>query len=385
MPYFHPAEAFGGPVRVTFDVSKELAKRGHEVVVFTSDAKNLERRLDLENAEADGVRIHYLRNLSMFLVKRSKLFVTINLPKMLKSNLKSFSVVHLHEYTTYQNIVAHYFAKKYGIPYLLQAHGSLPKIGRKARKWAYDALFGSRLLRDASRVVALSQVEAEQFRQAGVPDERITIVPNGIDLSEYANPPSKGSFKKKLNIPSSKKMILYLGRVHVTKGIDFLIKSYAYMIKKMKCNNTLLLIAGPDDGYLAKAKSLADSLGVSESVLFTGFINDKDKLEALVDADLFVTPSFHGFPMTFLEACAVGTPIITTTLGDRLNWINGNVGYVTPPTYRDLARAAYEIISNTELADSFSRNCKLIVGTDFSLENTVDKLEHIYREVTDPN
>ncbi len=188
--------------------------------------------------------------------------------------------------------------------------------------------------------------------------------------------------KKRFNIQDDKKIILYLGRIHKTKGIDLLIKAHAYMIEKMKCDNILLVIAGPDDGYLAEAKSLVDSAGTSDSVLFTGFINSKDKLAAFVDADMFVTPSFYGFPVTFLEACAVGTPIITTTLRDTLDWINGNVGYVTPPTYYALAKAICTLLSDTELAEKFSRNCRLMVRNDFSLENTVDKLEHIYGEVT---
>lgn len=68
-----------------------------------------------------------------------------------------------------------------------------------------------------------------------------------------------------------------------------------------------LVIAGPDDGYLAEAKSLCDSLSISDSVLFTGFISGEDKLKALVDSDVFITPSFLGFLVTFLEACATGT------------------------------------------------------------------------------
>jgi len=199
-PYFYPAEAFGGPVKVAFDVGRELVRRGHEVVVFTSDAKDLENRLDVERDEIEGMQVYYFRNLFMSLVKWSKLFITPDLPKKMMSDLKSFDIVHVHEYTTYQNIVVHHFAKKFGVPYVLQAHGSLPKIGRQARKWIYDAFFGSTLLRDASKVIALSEIEAEQYKCAGVPAEKIAIVPNGIDLTEYSDLPPKGSFKKKFGL-----------------------------------------------------------------------------------------------------------------------------------------------------------------------------------------
>ncbi|MDI6846757.1 MAG: glycosyltransferase family 4 protein [Candidatus Bathyarchaeia archaeon] len=106
-----------------------------------------------------------------------------------------------------------------------------------------------------------------------------------------------------------------------------------------------------------------------------------DKMAALVDSDVFVTPSFYGFPMTFLEACAVGTPIITTTLRDHLPWIDGNVGCVTSPNLSEMAEAMYRIISNEELREKFSRNCKRFVKSEFSLEKAAEKLEQVYKEV----
>jgi len=96
---------------------------------------------------------------------------------------------------------------------------------------------------------------------------------------------------------------------------------------------------------------------------------------------VFVTPSFYGFPMTFLESCAVGTPIVTTSLGDTLEWIDGNVGYVTRPTPRDLAEAVYRIISDDELRRKFSRNCIKVVISNFSLEKVVERLESLYEEI----
>jgi len=115
--------------------------------------------------------------------------------------------------------------------------------------------------------------------------------------------------------------------------------------------------------------------------VFTGFISSEDKLMALVDADVFVTPSFYGFPMTFLESCAVGTPIVTTSLGDTLEWIDGNIGYVTRPTPRDLAEAIYRITSDDELRRKFSRNCIKVMISNFSLEKVIERLEKLYGEV----
>jgi glycosyltransferase involved in cell wall biosynthesis len=377
-----PDNLWTGPHRVVFDISKHLAKKGHNVTVCTSDMVNIRTKITASAKNVfDDFEIVRVKNVSSHLWNATGLLITPALNKFLSEHIQDYDLIHIHEYTTYQNIVVHKYAKKYGVPYILQAHGSVPKIGKRFRKWLYYVTFGYNVLQDASKVIALSQTEAQQYRRIGVSEEKIAIIPNGIDLSEYADLPLKGSFRKKFNIPENNRIILYLGRIHKTKGIELLVKAYAYLLKSMKYDDALLVIAGPDDGYLAEIKSLSAHLNVSDSVLFTGFISTSDKLKALVDADVFVTPSFYGFPVTFLEACVVGVPIITTTQGDTLEWINDYVGYVTPPEYCDLAKAAHRILSDIELAERFSRNCRKIVKSAFSLDTVMDKMEQAYKEV----
>jgi glycosyltransferase involved in cell wall biosynthesis len=383
IPYFRPAYAFGGSLEVVYQISKELVRRKHKVVVYTSDAKDSRSRLRMSPDDIiDGIEVHRFRNLALMPIRKFRLYITPRLISRAKEEAKEFDVIHFHMYRTFQNIIVAYYAKKYGVPYILQAHGSPPRIMTKQKlKLVYDVLFGYRLLRDAAKVIALSKIEAEQYKRMGVPDEKIAIIPNGIDLSEYAELPPKGSFKRKFGIPEDRKIILYLGRIHKTKGIDLLVRAYAHLKNEMRCRDVVLVIAGPDDGYLSEAKALANSLGLNNSVMFTGFISSEDKLMALVDAEVFVTPSFYGFPMTFLEACAVGTPIVTTSLGDTLEWIDRNVGYVAQPTPSDLAEAIYRIISDDELRRRFSKNCIEIVKSEFAIDKVVKRLEKVYDEV----
>ena len=379
---FNP-EVASGAAKVVYCVSKELARRGHNVVYYTSDMKDKDTRW-LQNTWTivNGIKVQYFKTVCSILARKLKIYITPSLIKPNKRFFQKINVIHLHGYISFQCIVIYHYARKYGVPYVLQAHGSLPRVGAWRRlKWIYDILFGYRLLRGASRVIALSNVEAEQYKRVGVPKEKITIIPNGIDLSEYVELPPKGVFKKKFNIPEDRKIILYLGRINKTKGIDLLVRAYAHLKNEMKCRDVVLVIAGPDDGYLSEAKALANSLGVYNSAMFTGFISSEDKLKALVDAEVFVTPSFYGFPMTFLEACTVGTPIVTTSLGDTLEWIDRNVGYVAHPTPRDLAEVIFRIISDDELRSRFSKNCTEIVKSEFAIEKVVERLEQVYEEI----
>jgi len=378
-PILDPSSLWAGSHRVVFDVSRTLVRRGHDVTVCTSDMINVRTRIkNLENTfnEFEIIRV---KNISVYLSTKFDLLFTPELNKFFSREIQNYDLIHAHEYTTYQNIVVHKFAKKYRIPYILQAHGSLVRIGKKFRKWVYDILFGYRVLRDASKVIALSKVEAEQYKRMGVPEEKIAIIPNGIDPSEYAHLPPKGAFKRKFNIDDDEKVVLYLGRIHESKGLDLLADAFSIVCKDI--NNVRLVVVGPDDGYATTFSRRISDLGIREKVLLTGFVKKRDKLAALIDSDVFVTPRFYGFPMTFLEACAVGTPIITTSFGDTLEWIDGNVGYVIQPTPQSLAEAIYRIVFDYKLRREFSRNCVNMVRSKFSLEKVGAKLEEVYKEV----
>ena len=378
VPYFPPAYAFGGPVKVAYQVSRELVKREHEVVAYTSDARDFGSRLNVESVKfVDGMRVHYFGNLALMLVKKFKLFITPQLVSRAKEEVEKFDVIHLHEYRTFQNIVVAHYAKKYGVPYVLQAHGSLLRIMAWQRlKWVYDVLFGYRLLRDASKVVALSRVEAQQYKAMGVPEEKIAIIPNGIDLSEYANLSPKGAFKRKFNIDEDEKVVLYLGRIHESKGLGLLTDAFSVVCKDL--NNVRLVVVGPDDGYAATFSRRISDLGIKGKVLLTGFVKKRDKLAALIDSDVFVTPRFYGFPVTFLEACLAGCPIVTTS--NELDWIHENVGYVVESSPIALAKAISNILQDERVYKRFKNNCRTTVK-NFDISTVASRLEDTYKSV----
>jgi len=384
VPYFSPAYAFGGPVKVAFQVSRELVKRGHQVVVWTSDAKDLDSRLTVKPVSiVDGIKVHYMRNLSMIPVKKSKIFITPELVSKVKEDIKEFDIVHLHEYRSFQNIVVHHYANKYGVPYVLQACGSLPRIIAKQRlKWIYDVLFGYRLLRDASKVLALSLMEAEQYSEMGVPNEKIAIIPNGIDLSDYVDLPPKFSFKENFNIPKDLKIVLYLGRIHEIKGIDFLVKAYAKLIEKFK--DILLVVVGPDDGYLDELRGLISSLNIADDVLFTGPLYEKDKFEAYVDADIFVLPSrYETFPNVVLEAYACSKPVIASDVMSIPDIVlHGKTGLLFRAGDKlELGKMISYMLTNTEEAEGMGHKAFKFVEEKFSLEKVVDSIEFLYETI----
>ena len=143
----------------------------------------------------DGIQVRRFRNISNSLAYCHNIFLS---PGMLLAgtSVSDFDVIHMHEYRTFQNALVHHYARKYGIPYLVQAHGALPRTVAKQRlKQFYDAACGYRTLRDAARVIALTETEASHYASLGVDEDRIEILPNGIDLGEFETLPERGEFR----------------------------------------------------------------------------------------------------------------------------------------------------------------------------------------------
>lgn len=300
--YFSPLHG-GGSINVAYNLSKHLAERGHEVTIFTSDFE-----LDKGYIHSlEGVRVvpfHCIANIGLMLISSK-------MKKQLKEEINNFDVIHIHNFRSYQNIIVHNYAKKYKIPYVLHAHGSVPRIiEKKGLKYLFDIFWGYKVLRDASKVIAVSNVEVDQYVKMGAPKEKIVIIPNGIEISSFNDLPEKGTFRKQYGI-SEKYIVLFLGRLHERKGIEFLIESFAELKKEM--NDVVLVVAGSDGGYRAKAEILINKLKLTEQVKFTGFIDEIDKFAAYVDADVLVYPAiFEIFGLVPFEAIMCGTPIIVT-------------------------------------------------------------------------
>lgn len=380
VPFYYPAKAFGGPVPVVGHISEELVRRGHEVIVYTTDAIDSSTRQKARYLEIRGVKVHYFRNLSNSLAWH-RLFFTPGLVSQLRKETKTFDVIHLQDYRTFQNIVAHHYAKKNGIPYVLQAHGSVGAFFQKGfLKRIFDTIWGRRILRDASKAIAVTKIEAEQLKNVGVSEDKIKIVPPGIDLSEFENLPKKGKFRHRYGLNSSQRIILYLARIHKIKGPDLLAKAFSRLLSKV--SDTQLVFVGPDDGYLPALKKLVKELGIEERVLFTGPLYGKEKLEAYVDADVYVLPSsYEIFGLTVLEACACGTPVVVTEACGLADWVDQRAGFkVACDEYR-LQETIGVLLTNEELRRQLGDRARELVREQFSWHKAAQQIEEIYTEL----
>jgi glycosyltransferase involved in cell wall biosynthesis len=379
--YFYPAWAYGGPPRNVFGLCQELVKRGHEVTVYTTDAFDEGHRIKEKQEVVDGIVIKRFRNISNYVAFHHRIFLTPGMIPAIKNNIKKFDIVHLNDFRTLQNLLVHYYAQQKGIPYVLQARGSLVNVITKQRlKQLFDIVAGYKLLREASRLIALALLEVEYYKKMGASEKKIDIVPNGIDLAQYENLPKRGSFKQKHGLSEKNQVILFLGRVHQRKGIDLLISAFAGLTKEF--NNARLVIAGPDDGYLPTLKSLTRQLGLDDRVLFVGGLYGEDKLAAYVDADVYaLTSSNEVFGVTILEAMSCGIPVVVSDDCGIADIIKNKAGLVSPYQKEPLTQALRTLLTDEKLRQRFSRNGKALVRERFSWTNIAEQMEQVYQKV----
>jgi len=369
IPYFNPK--FGGDVNVCANLARQLAMRHHEVTIITTD-------FNFDSQYADNIRKVGVNVIPLPCAARIGIFLySPQIKTWLEKNLKEFELIHLHNFRSYQNKEIHSFAMKYGVPYIVQAHGSvLPFFEKQKLKKLYDFVWGNRILRDASKLIALTETESEQYQRMGVPKNKIEIIPNGIDLAEFESLPAFGKFRKQYGIQENCNIILFVGRIHKSKGLDILIDAF-FDVSKDKIDSQLIII-GPDDGYLQQLKEKIEKLHLQKKIQVIGFISQKEKIQAFTDADVFITPSYAGFPITFLEACACGLPIITSIHGDSLTWINDNVGIVVDYDHNSLKNAIIQILTNKDLKTKFGENGKNLIKREFNWTVIIHSLEKTY-------
>ncbi|MEM1510616.1 MAG: glycosyltransferase family 4 protein [Thermofilaceae archaeon] len=147
-----------------------------------------------------------------------------------------------------------------------------------------------------------------------------------------------------------------------------------------------LVIAGPDDGYLNEAKNLAKTLNIDDSVMFTGPLYGRYKLEAYIDAYVYVLPSrYEIFGNTVLEAYACCTPVIASSVGGLSDLVvNGETGLLfEAENSEELAKNIYCLLNDSSKAAEMGLKGRKFVEENFRIDTVIKKLEHVYEEIVE--
>ena len=387
-PIFVPAKSNGLKV-MSHHIAQALAKRGHEVTVYTTDVDaGCSRLRNIQGLEKiDGMKVRYFKNVSNLLAYKYRGYLPVKMFRTVSKEISSFDIIHLHDFRHVLNVIVHHYAQKHAIPYVLDAHGSTPRIGRRVKRGLqrlFDLAFGYRLLRDASRVIALTEVMVNEYKEVGVEQGKIILLaPLPSDPEEFSQLPPSGNFRHKFGI-KEKHILMFFGRIHWVKGLDFLVESFHELAQHR--SDVILAIVGPDDGYKSTLEGLIERLHISDKVLFTGFLGGEEKLSALVDANVvFQISRYEAGPGASFEAILCNTPIIVskhTGAGEIVR--KTDTGYLVEYGNKDeLVDTVQKILDNPAEAMTKTQKAKDYIKTSLSTAKGIKNYENLYQEVVE--
>jgi len=367
-PHYWPV--VGGLENVVKALAEGMAKLGHEVHVITS-RYGAEGRPREE--VVNGVHVYRVKS---FRFGYPDLTYPLEYPAKV---LKNADVVQAY---SQNSLFTYVLAKKskelgktlsiyyLGVDYLRMHHNLLIRtIGYRYEKYVTE-----KLTKITDIALTTNMCESETLKvNYGIESE---VVPHGIDEQLVKMPKMDGKFRDKFGIEGN--VVAYIGRLHPTKGVDSLIRTFRRICNKVDDVN--LVIAGSgNERYVMKLHKLIKELGLEKYVHMLGRISEEDKIALIDVAKFLVLMSKHAgesYPVIVNEALARKKPIIINKVGTV--WCIDLPNMVVVNKEDEFISKAVELLTNpnsySELINSLS---------DFRIEeliwdNIVKKIVNIY-------
>ncbi len=245
----------------------------------------------------------------------------------------------------------------------------------------------------ADRIIASTPAEVDQMTTLYRLDPgKVEVIPPGVDLSHFY-PIPKDEARAAIGIAQDVQMILFVGRIEPLKGIDTLLKALALMREEChfaECPFQLVIIGGDPDSSLDQAssemtrlKSLCNSLGLDDMVLFLGKKDQSTLPYYYSAAEVLVMPSYYeSFGMVALESMACGTPVVASHTGGLAYLVQDGVnGFtVSGGNVKELAKRLSLFILNADLRNKIGRQAAEYARS-YAWEKITAKVVDLYSRV----
>jgi glycosyltransferase involved in cell wall biosynthesis len=371
-PYYHPS--IGGVETVVKYISEELVHRGHEVEVMTTrrDHKG-EKHIQRPDCEIiNGVKVRRFR--SIVNLGHMSLFPGI-IPALF---LGAFDIIQMHSIRQPQTLIAPPIARFRKAKTILQGHTHFKSSEKKTRLYEkFDKLIFPLIYKKLTALAAITNYEKQELIKKGISKDKVWIIPNAIN-DEYFAEVNYSNFLDKYSL-RNKKIILFIGHLLESKGVDLLLKSLPKIVKYEK--DAILLLIGPDNGRYPYYEKMARELNINHYFKWLGRVSEIEKRQALASMNFLALPShYEAFGLVLIEAMAAGKPVIAASSPGPDEIINnGSNGFIIKKdSEEEFVDLSIKLLKNDRMNYEIGKNAKSICKTNYSLSSVIDKWEQLY-------
>ena len=375
----------GGVQTAAYNTAKFLGKLGHKVVVITSKWANERRKFH----EMDGFLVYRfksynppeLKGITQVSSLRFNPKMLLKLPKIIRKH--KIQLIHaqgrLFPISWLTTIMNKFVLKR---PMFVNVQGRLELGISGIIENVFDKIVTKHVYQKyLNKIICVSESLKERLLKLDIKENKLTVIPNGVDTSEFQNLPHANFFNNYLDGKKDYKKVIFVGRLDAQKGVEYLIRAIPYVIKNYQKVHFFILGNGNLEFML---KNLAAELDILKNITFLDMIPLENMPEFYSSADIFCLPSIHeGFPLSIAEALSIGLVIVASATEGIPEAITENInGYLASP--RNISQLSQKLIKaltlNAEKIKVIQGNNIKLARSKYSLENIVKDIIDIYQE-----
>jgi glycosyltransferase involved in cell wall biosynthesis len=239
-----------------------------------------------------------------------------------------------------------------------------------------------KLMKRFDHLIAVSHATKAEMVYAGVPEDIITVIHNGIDMETWVSARATGNIREELKLSPSSPVIGYVGRISPEKDLETWLRAAALTASSAPDAQFVLAGDGRDGNTQGQLQQLADSLGIADRVVFAGYRQNLLPVYAAFDIFL-LTSRREGLPNSILEAMAMRLPVVTTDVaGAKELVVNKRTGFVLPQgDVLGLSQAVIGLAAQDRLRLCMGRAGRERVEQEFSFAQRLHKIENLYQQL----
>ena len=379
-----------------FPLAKELAKLNYQIQILTLHSNYKTQGIKKEILA--GVKIHYLGQMQVLKIGNDKVYfrpfrflylmMIASIKFILYALFGNYDVLYIgkpHPMNGLGGLVGKYVRKK---KIIVDCDDFESSVNRFAFQWQQKIVtyFENRLPLSADLVNTNTMFSLNRLKQLGVPEDKLYLLPNGIDRKRFAIQDKFKSEELKAKYALHGKIVIgYVGTIALTSHpIEQLLEAFSLLVDQHP-EIHLLLIGGGEDIQFVKQR--INELTLSEYVTLVGRINPEDIGQYYKLCDITVDPVLNNdvakarLPVKMFESWATEVPFVTSDIGDRKKYLTNPMAGVcaSDVTPNDLASAISKIIMDSELRNEIIAN-GITKAEQFYWDNITKKYDKFLKE-----